>query len=210
VLPCRLGQPQGFFGTPSALVGLGEGLSERGPVQAESHEPVISERASQPGEFRRAAERGFRVSGAVITRSQVQHVCPAPRFERDAQQLSAPGQVTITSDSLVKPCRPAFDQAGDLWAGNYSGQTVVEFTKAELAKSGSPAPKVVLSSPALNQPGDVAFDPSGNLWVPNSGANTLIGFNRSQLAKSGSQPPAFNISGPSTGLDWPWAVATEP
>jgi hypothetical protein len=122
-------------------------------------------------------------------------------------------KVTITSNSLNEPCKPTFDSARDLWAGNYNTGypgTVVEFSEAELAKSGSPAPRVTLSSAAIDQPGDVAFGRSGDLWVPNAGANTVIGFTRSQLARSGSPPFAFKIAGSATGLNWPWAVATEP
>ncbi len=121
----------------------------------------------------------------------------------------SPG-VMITSDSLSGPCKPVFDAAGDLWAGNYGGGTVVEFTKAQLAKSGSPAPKVTLSSLSIGVAGDVAIDRSGNLWVPNAVNNVVIGFTKSQLAESGSQAPVFNISGPATGLNWPWAVAIWP
>ncbi len=115
--------------------------------------------------------------------------------------------VMITSNSLNGPCKPAFDAAGGLWAGNYGGGTVVEFTKAQLAKSGSAAPKVTLSSLAIGVAGDVAIDHLGDLWVPNGGNNAVIGFTKSQLTESGSQSPVFNISGSATGLNWPWAVA---
>ncbi len=115
--------------------------------------------------------------------------------------------VMITSDSLNGPCKPAFDAAGGLWAGNYGGGTVVEFTKAQLAKSDSRAPKVTLSSLAIGVAGDVAIDHQGDLWVPNAANNAVIGFTKNQLTKSGSQPPVFNIAGSATGLNWPWAVA---
>jgi ligand-binding sensor domain-containing protein len=118
-------------------------------------------------------------------------------------------KVTITLSGLDLPCKPAFDQRGDLWAGNSSGGSVVEFTKEELAKSGSPAPNVTLSSQAIDGPGDVAVDPSGELWVPDAEATTVIGFTKSQVSKSGFPPPAFNIAGLAKGLNWPWAVATE-
>ncbi len=118
--------------------------------------------------------------------------------------------VMITSDSLNGPCKPAFGAAGGLWAGNYGGGTVVEFTKAQLAKSGSPAPKVTLSSLAIGVAGDVAIDGSGDLWVPNGVNNMVNVFTKSQLTKSGPQPPVFNIAGSATGLNWPWAVAIWP
>lgn len=121
-------------------------------------------------------------------------------------------KVTVTSDSLVGPCRPFFDSSGDLWAGNYGGTTAVEFTKAQLAKSGLPAPRVVISSLSLASPGDVAVDSSGDLWVPNFSVDhfSVVEFTKVQVAKSGSPAPAVTIAGPSTGLNNPWAVAIEP
>jgi hypothetical protein len=122
------------------------------------------------------------------------------------------------------PCRPSFDSAGDLWAANYNGSTVVEFTKAQLAKSGSPKAWVTISGKlvALNSgsvefpreglvdPGDVAVDPTGDLWVTDAGNTGVVEFAKAQLAKSGSPKPSKVISGPATGLNWPWSIAIEP
>ena len=91
------------------------------------------------------------------------------------------------------PCRPVFDQDGDLWAGNYGTDTVVEFTRADLATSGSPRPTVTLTSPVFIEPGDVAIDRAGDLWVPTA-VNGVLGFTKDQLTKSGSPTP------PSTSL----------
>jgi hypothetical protein len=118
-------------------------------------------------------------------------------------------QVTITSDSLTMPCKPVFDRYGDLWAGNYGSDTVVEFTRAQLGKSGPQTPAVTLTSPVFIEPGDAAFGPSGLLWVPTV-VNGVLGFTKAQLAHSGSPTPTFDIVGPATGLNWPWAVAIEP
>ncbi len=87
---------------------------------------------------------------------------------------------------------------------------MVEFTKAELAKSGSPAPKLVITSAGISSPGDVAVDGSGDLWVPSAGKNSVIEFSRTELNKSGSLRPSLSIAGPATGLNWPWAVVIEP
>ena len=156
----------------------------------------------------------FDSSGDLWEGSSVDWVLEFTRAQRvqlakSTSQSPSP-DVMITSDSLNGPCKPAFDAAGGLWAGNYGGGTVVEFTKAQLAKSGSPAPKVTLSSLAIGVAGDVAIDRSGDLWVPNAVNNEVNVFTKDQLAKSGSQPPAFNISGSATGLNWPWAVAIWP
>lgn len=120
-------------------------------------------------------------------------------------------KVTISWVELDSPCKPTFDRSGDLWVASYDApNTVVEFTKSQLARSGSQTPKVVISSSVLNGSGDVAVSSGGDLWVPNSGNNTVVEFTKSQLAMSGSPAPALTIAGPATGLNWPWAVAIEP
>ena len=86
----------------------------------------------------------YRLSGAELTK-----VSPAPT-------------VTISQggDGL------AFDPSGDLWVS--TGSDVVEYSKTELAKSGSPTPVFTLSEDDCS----VAFDSSGDLWK-GSTANTL-------------------------------------
>ena len=118
-------------------------------------------------------------------------------------------KVTITSDSLNGPCKPAFDQGGDLWAGNYNTHLVAEFTKAQLAKTATLAPEVVISSKQNGNPGDVAFDVSGDLWVPTQGLHSVVEYTTAQLAQSGSPVPRVTISTPVTP-NGPWAVAVEP
>jgi hypothetical protein len=104
-----------------------------------------------------------------------------------------------------------------MWAANYTGNTVVEFTKAQLAESGSPRPRVTIapkpsaSEPeGLLNPGGVAFDRTGDLWVPNAGAEAVVELTKTQLATSGFPTPARIIAGPYTGLNWPWFIAIEP
>jgi hypothetical protein len=55
----------------------------------------------------------------------------------------------------------AFDALGDLWAPNGATNAVVEFTKSQLAKSGSPAPARTISGAAtgLNFPWAVTVEP---------------------------------------------------
>ena len=45
-----------------------------------------------------------------------------------------------------QPAGLAFDAAGDLWVANYNNNTLVEFTPAQLAATGSPTPAVTLSA----------------------------------------------------------------
>ncbi len=100
--------------------------------------------------------------------------------------------------------------------GQLQRDTVGEFTKAQLAKSGSPTARVTItpkpsSDPdALNDPGDRAFDRTVDLWVPNAGVEAVVELTKAQLARSGSPVPARIITGPATRLNWPWSLAIEP
>jgi hypothetical protein len=98
----------------------------------------------------------------------------------------------------------------DLWAANYLGNSVVEFTKAQLAESGSPTARVTITSDYLAYPGDAAFDPGGDLWVPSAQDEAVVEFTKAQLTRSGTPTPARAVYGSSTGLSWPWALAVEP
>ena len=105
--------------------------------------------------------------------------------------------VTANSGSLNAPQGAAFDPQGDLWVANSTGQTIAEYTPAQLASSGNPAPHVVLSVPAI--PTAVAFDASGNLWVTfqNQG---IAGFAPSQLLASAINPePKALLTGAGNG-----------
>jgi hypothetical protein len=118
-------------------------------------------------------------------------------------------KVIISSHMPTLGCKPIFDRAGDLWMGNDTN--MVEFTKAQLAKSSSTVPTVVISSPGLSDLIDIAFDPSGDLWAPNHVRNSaVVEFTKAQLVKSGAVAPAKIISGPATGLNYSIDVAIEP
>jgi sugar lactone lactonase YvrE len=83
------------------------------------------------------------------------------------RELSRPApkpSVTISSSAandLNAPDDLVFDSAGDAWVANTGGNTVVEFSKGKLAKSGSPAPLRTLSGKAtgLNYPMSLAVEP---------------------------------------------------
>jgi sugar lactone lactonase YvrE len=113
-------------------------------------------------------------------------------------------------NSLDTPSGLAFDSSGNLWVANFDGNTVVEFTPATLATSGSPTPNVTLSPNAgnsLDAPSGLAFDPAGDLWVVNSSNSSVVDFTPSQLS-TGSPTPAATISGVDTGLSSPNGIAT--
>jgi len=55
----------------------------------------------------------------------------------------------------------AFDLTGNLWVPNTGDNAVVEFAKAQLAKSGSQRPAKDIAGPAtgLNSPWSIAVEP---------------------------------------------------
>ena len=99
---------------------------------------------------------------------------------------------------------------------NFYGNSLDEYTWGELAKSGSPTPKVIIGgspqhgSHVLNSPTQVAFDSSGNLWVVNTGNDSLVEYTKAELARSGSPTPARVIAGAATGMDAAQYLAIEP
>ena len=109
--------------------------------------------------------------------------------------------VAVPRTEISLPGGPAtaglvFDPAGDLWVAAPGDNTVVEYTKEELAKSGSPLPNVALSGGGLNDPFGIAFDHSGDLWVSNEGTGNVLEYAKAQLSKSGSPEPKVDISTP--------------
>ena len=98
-----------------------------------------------------------------------------------------------------------------MWVSNQHNHTVVEFTKAQLAKSGAMTPKVIISSSANVYPEGLTFDSSGNLWVAYQAQNDRVEeFTKSELVKSGAPVPARVLIGQATKLFTPGAVVFEP
>jgi hypothetical protein len=93
--------------------------------------------------------------------------------------------VTIT-ERATGPAGVAFDPSGDLWVVEGAA---VEFTKAQLAKSGSPKPKVVIASGNVCS---LAFDPSGDLWE-GTNSDSVSDFTKAQLAVSGLPTPHVTV-----------------
>jgi sugar lactone lactonase YvrE len=69
--------------------------------------------------------------------------------------------VTLTSNagSLTRPAGIAFDASGNMWVSTVANHTVVQFTVAQIASSGSPTPATTISGAALTEPFGLAFDP---------------------------------------------------
>jgi len=77
----------------------------------------------------------------------------------------------ITSTSLAFPQQSVFDAAGNQWVSDHNNNTILVFTAAQLAMTGTNnlMPTVVISSAAFNGPLGIVFDGAGNLWVANNG-----------------------------------------
>ncbi len=122
--------------------------------------------------------------------------------------------VTITADashSVEDPTGLGFDAGGDLWVANCASSTLVQFTPAQLASSGSPTPAVTISSdgssPAeLGCPWQLGFDAQGELWVAESDG-AVAGFSAAQLAQSGDPVPTDGLTGPPGTLGAPAGLA---
>ena len=120
-------------------------------------------------------------------------------------QLAASGSpapaVTITDDgggSLDGPVGLAFTPGGDLWVGNYTGDTLVEFTPAQLAATGSPIPATTITSVSNSLEGveEIGFDGLGNLWAAASANSQLSAYTPAQLAAGGALAPSVVLTGP--------------
>jgi hypothetical protein len=71
--------------------------------------------------------------------------------------LTIAGPISLIST----PSDLAFDSSGDLWVLSSGDNALVEYTKAELAKSGSPTPASIIKGAAtgLNTPQYFAMEP---------------------------------------------------
>jgi sugar lactone lactonase YvrE len=132
-------------------------------------------------------------------------------------QLTASGAptptVTITSNGLVPaslstPDSLTVDGSGNLWVGNSGNATVVKFTPAQIATTGTPTPTVTLTATAgsIATPGSLLFDHTGNLWVANTVApGSVVEFSPTQLVASGAPVPKVTISSNvgNTNIDGP-------
>ena len=99
-------------------------------------------------------------------------------LEFSSGQLAALGMTNgpapaaiITSTSLAFPQQSVFDAAGNQWVSDHNNNTILVFTAAQLAMTGTNnlMPAVVITSAAFNGPLGIVFDSGGNLWVANNG-----------------------------------------
>jgi sugar lactone lactonase YvrE len=113
-----------------------------------------------------------------------------------------------TAGGNIDASGAAIDHAGNLWVVNDNSNTVVEYTAAELASSGTPTPAVTLSLGGADVFAfGIAFDAQGDLWIANNGACTIVEFTPSQLTTSGSPTPAVTITDGQPFTNEPIALA---
>jgi sugar lactone lactonase YvrE len=103
--------------------------------------------------------------------------------------------ISALAGSMATPSGIAFDADGNLWVSNIGNQTVVAFSPAQLAATGTPAPHVVLSANAgsLSIPTGLAFDSEGSLWVM-GGARVLAKFPKTSLGATGAPAPSVQLT----------------
>ena len=107
----------------------------------------------------------------------------------------------IRSADLSGCSTVAFDASGNLWESNFSSNSIVEFTRAQirtLARNSAPAATVIISADGgglLNGPEGLAFDSAGNLWVGSENGHRVLQYSAAQLAASGNPTPNIILNG---------------
>jgi hypothetical protein len=185
---------------------------------------------------------GFDPWGNLWVSTATSTQCPqgcVVEFSKSELASPHPGPTVIISST--GGANLSFTPSGDMWLvtgggpasdcvyGDPCNNELVEFTRAQLSASGSPAPAVTIRSditgcstygaPAtpcangsLYGPYGVAVDPAGDVWVSNFNTPTAVEYGRDQLPRWGSASPTpeRTIAGPDTGMDWPSFVTLAP
>ena len=122
-----------------------------------------------------------------------------------ARQLTSSGSkspaLTLSDDgsgsSLSIPGEITFDESGNLWVPNFGSDTVAEYAKTQLTKSGKPVPKVKFTSAIFHseEPWGAAFNSKGDLFVMNWGNGVIAEFKPTQLRASGAPVPKVTVTG---------------
>ena len=120
-------------------------------------------------------------------------------------------QLSGASSSLEAPSGLAFDRSGRLWVTDPGRQTLVAYSAAQLAASGSPVPAVILAgtSESAGIPTGIAFDAEDDLWVV-SGEGSLRQYDHTELAASGAPRPTITLRIQDRVLFWSIAFWPKP
>jgi sugar lactone lactonase YvrE len=131
--------------------------------------------------------------------------------EFGASQLTASGSPTAVAGLLGHRSGGgalAFDRQGNLWASDFTTESINEYTAAQL-DSANPTPVLTFQTPS--DMSSLAFDSAGNLWTVASGPCDFYEWSAATLAShSGSVTVTPDISilpgcgGPGEN---PWAIA---
>jgi hypothetical protein len=139
-----------------------------------------------------------------------------------AAHLPTPGSGMLTPDlmpditltdngqnSIQAPWELAFDSMGNLWSSNSGGTfSLVEFAKASLTATGTPAPAVTINTtmdmgnPTLNATNGLCFDNVGDIAATSAETPFSIPFYKAPL-KSGAITPSTFFIGAATTLNAP-------
>ena len=121
--------------------------------------------------------------------------------EFSPSQLGASGSptpavtLTATNGSIAGPRAIIFNEQGNLWVANSTGNSFVKFGNAQQTASGSPTPAEILTVPAgVGAPAGFAFDNSGDLWAFGSASSSVIEYSAAQITVGGASQPSFTIS----------------
>ena len=109
----------------------------------------------------------------------------------------------ITSTSLAFPQQSVFDAQGNQWVSDHNNNTILVFTAAQLAMTGTNnlMPAVTITSAAFNGPLGIVFDSGGNLWVANNGEVPINNTTMSPLGTSIVEFAKANLPAvPTTGM----------
>ena len=120
-------------------------------------------------------------------------------------------QLSANSSSLQAPAGLAFDRSGRLWVTDPGRQTLVAYSAAQLAASGSPVPAIILAgtSESAGIPTGLAFDADDDLWVV-SGEGSLRQYDHADLVGSGAPRPTTTLRIQNRVLFWRIAFWPKP
>lgn len=128
--------------------------------------------------------------------------------------------LSSSSNSIQGPWGLAFDGFGNLWSSNAgAANTVVEFTRSQIAATGSPTPNITLASATVSSnatlvsPTGIGFDAFGDLAAVSSAAPFgVAGFGPEQLRTNPTSAPTPDVFlvGSATTLSAPTGVTFGP
>lgn len=138
----------------------------------------------------------------------------AAHLPKSSSTVSLAPDVTLSDNghgSIQAPWALIFDANGNLWSSNANApNTIVKFSQASLAMTGSPTPAVTLSpamvgnNPTLSSPNGIAFDNLGDLAAISSVTPFGVAFfDQTQLTAGGAIDPSLFIVGNTTTLNAP-------